>query len=126
MKTYRIRGYTGPHASFDFTLDADTVPTGLALRDAILAHVRGSGDWEYDLDGDDIDFAYELGDDEERSDLRDNDSQRVWVYSSSYCNLDEDIFNTSHRCGEDGDGQGDDTECERDDYMITVDVTGDT
>lgn len=125
MTAYRIRGYTGRHADFDFRLyNMPVAPTGTDLRDAILANVRGSGDWEYDLDGNDIDFAYELGDDAERSDLRDTDSQRVWIFDSLYCNLDEDIFNTSHRCGEDGDGQGDDTECEHDSYMITVDIEG--
>lgn len=115
MTTYRVQGYTGALADFDFHWTANTNSLfGVSLRDAILSKVKKGSLWEENFSSLDINFDFELGPDQERSDLRDTDSQRVYLVDSIYCNLDQNIFETEHDCSEDN--------CERDSYMITVDV----
>lgn len=106
---YRIRGFTGPNPDFSFTVHADIMPYGDALRDIVLAHFKHECDWTRDLEASD---TYDLTDAAERSDLRDTDSQRVYLFNGEDCIVHED----NNTC--------DGNDCDSDLYMITVDVEG--
>lgn len=77
LHTYLICGFTSQNADFEFKYTSDSMLNPKVIQRALLANVKKGTNWYAAIEALD---PYCLSMDEERSDLRDSDSQRVYLF----------------------------------------------
>ena len=92
MSRFKIEVYTSSNPDLTFTVEAKDMPTREHLQNAILTKCHPEWDMFADI-RDAMDYDFDLQN--ERSDLRNHDDERVWVIEC-YPDTDSDTDNPAY------------------------------
>lgn len=111
--TYLIRGFTGPNADFSFKYTSDSMLNEQVIHRALLANIKSGTEWHAAVKAMDL---YNLTREQERSDLRETDSQRVYLFQGDECHNDHTYTDENPEPEYEG------ADCEYTDFMVTIDA----